>query len=189
MLWLEHTPATLLWDSSTKRLVGRRHLYFFFSSKTFPFTALLGWCLPCSRCASSCEEPDGQTWRNIWGQRGGGTEVNNDAQIAYWRVELVLGRKLNRFCRELLCYSDVNFNASKHKKHMRVIWPTDHILCYSMCINNRTNKFLQRLNINSKWPPDSFLALPTNTEIHIWELLNCKCKCFLVDTLCNGHTF
>lgn len=27
MLWLEHTPATLLWDSSTKRLVGRWRLF------------------------------------------------------------------------------------------------------------------------------------------------------------------
>lgn len=31
MLWLEHSPATLLWDSSTKRLVGRRRLFTFFS--------------------------------------------------------------------------------------------------------------------------------------------------------------
>ena len=30
MLWLEHTPATLLWDSSTKRLVGRQRLFVFF---------------------------------------------------------------------------------------------------------------------------------------------------------------
>lgn len=30
MLWLEHSPATLLWDSSTKRLVGRRRLFTFF---------------------------------------------------------------------------------------------------------------------------------------------------------------
>lgn len=29
MLWLEHTPATLLWDSSTKRLVGRRRVFLF----------------------------------------------------------------------------------------------------------------------------------------------------------------
>lgn len=29
MLWLEHTPATLLWDSSTKRLVGRRRVFCF----------------------------------------------------------------------------------------------------------------------------------------------------------------
>lgn len=50
MLWLEHSPATLLWDSSTKRLVGRRRLFtFFFPSsplfKTFfspHFVASLG---------------------------------------------------------------------------------------------------------------------------------------------------
>lgn len=45
MLWLEHTPATLLWDSSTKRLVGRwrwfhslEFVFFFISS---PFRAAL----------------------------------------------------------------------------------------------------------------------------------------------------
>lgn len=32
MLWLEHTPATLLWDSSTERLVGRRRFVFFLLS-------------------------------------------------------------------------------------------------------------------------------------------------------------
>lgn len=30
MLWLEHTPATLLWDSSTERLVGRQRLFLLF---------------------------------------------------------------------------------------------------------------------------------------------------------------
>lgn len=64
---------------------GRETAFVFFSSfKTFPFAALLGCCSPCSRCASSCEEPDGQTWRNIWGQRGGGKEVNNNAKMDYW---------------------------------------------------------------------------------------------------------
>lgn len=51
---------------------------FCFSFKTFPSAALLGWCSPGFRCASSCEEPDGRTWRNIWGQRreeGGGGEL------------------------------------------------------------------------------------------------------------------
>lgn len=46
--------------------------FFFSPLTTFPFAALLGWCWPRSRCASSCEEPDGQTWRNIWGHGGGG---------------------------------------------------------------------------------------------------------------------
>lgn len=36
----------------------------------FPFAALVGRCSPCSRCASSCEEPDGQTWRSVWGDKG-----------------------------------------------------------------------------------------------------------------------
>lgn len=102
MLWLEHTPATLLWDSSTKRLVGRRRVFcfsgfvliFFFysslSSSRFLFRPSLkkkkqknrfprfsqrvvqiGAGLRRSRCVSSCEEPDGRTWRNIWGHRGG----------------------------------------------------------------------------------------------------------------------
>lgn len=32
MLWLEHTPTTLLWDSSTKRLVGRWCFFLLFFS-------------------------------------------------------------------------------------------------------------------------------------------------------------
>ena len=68
MLWLEHTPATLLWDSSTKRLVGRWRL---FHSVEFVFFHFLPFGRLCqssrSRCASSCEEPDGRTWRNICG--------------------------------------------------------------------------------------------------------------------------
>lgn len=103
MLWLEHTPATLLWDSSTKRLVGRRRVFLFlrFCFDFLLFFPSLSFChflfrpslkkkkqknrfprfsrrvaqidagLRRSRCVSSCEEPDGRTWRNIWGHRGG----------------------------------------------------------------------------------------------------------------------
>lgn len=50
------------------RETGRETAFVFFifllSNSPLALRRLVG-ALPCSRCASSCEEPDGQTWRNI----------------------------------------------------------------------------------------------------------------------------
>lgn len=68
---LSRHPALGQFNQETDREAA--FVYIFFPSsplfKTFFFPPLCGVARrsPRSRCASSCEEPDGQTWRNICG--------------------------------------------------------------------------------------------------------------------------